>query len=95
MTSASYESNATINAISKRLGLDSEERFEEANKKIEEIKKKRDGLSKTKKQKDDKCKELKNKIKERLRTQWPELANTHHPKVDSIKEKTINQSYFR
>ena len=87
LTSASYESNATINAISKRLGLDSEERFEEANKKIEEIKKKRDGLSKTKKQKDDKCKELKNKIKERLRTQWPELANTHHPKVDSIKSE--------
>ena len=87
LPSASYESNATINAISKRLGLDSEERFEEANKKIEEIKKKRDGLSKTKKQKDDKCKELKNKIKERLRTQWPELANTHHPKVDSIKSE--------
>ena len=39
LPSASYESNATINAISKRLGLDSEERFEEANKKIEEIKK--------------------------------------------------------
>ena len=30
---------------------------------------------------------MKNKIKERLRTQWPELANTHHPKVDSIKSE--------
>ena len=51
----------------------------------EELKKKRDGLSKTKKQKEDQCKELKNKIKQRLRDEWPELANIHHPKVDSIK----------
>ena len=85
LTFSSSESNATINAISQRLGLQDENRYEQAKRKIEELKKKRDGLSKTKKQKEDQCKELKNKIKQRLRDEWPELANIHHPKVDSIK----------
>ena len=33
---------------------------------------------------------MKNKIKERLRTEWPELANTQHPKVDEIKKSVTS-----
>ncbi len=90
LSHASKNSKTIIVSLSKRLGLIGDDRFDEADKKINEYKKKRDELSKTKKQKEDECKQLKNKIKERLRTEWPELANTQHPKVDEIKKSVTS-----
>ena len=86
---ASHESNATIRALSEKLVLEDEKRFEQTNRKIDELKKKREELAKTKKQKEGQCKDLKNKIKERLRVQWPELANIHHPIVDQLKKDVL------
>ena len=90
LTHASKNSKTIIVSLSKRLGFTGDDRFDEADKKINEYKKKRDELSKTKKQKEDECKQLKNKIKERLRKEWPELANTQHPKVDEIKKSVTS-----
>ena len=89
MRYASHESNATIRALSEKLVLEDEKRFEQTNRKIDELKKKREELAKTKKQKEGQCKDLKNKIKERLRVQWPELANIHHPIVDQLKKDVL------
>lgn len=84
---ASYESNATIKSLSLKLGLRDKERFEQANKKIEEFKKEREQLSKSKKQKDEESKKLKTKIRNRIKKEWPELANIHHPQIDIIKRE--------
>ena len=53
--------------------------------KLKNLKRNATDFPKQKNKKEDQCKELKNKIKQRLRDEWPELANIHHPKVDSIK----------
>lgn len=84
---ASEESNAIIEALSEKLGLEKPNRFKEAEQKINELKKKREELAKKKKEQENKRKQLKTKIKNRLKKEWPELANIHHPMVDFIKRK--------
>ena len=91
LLSASPESKAIIQALARKLSLQDENLFENAEDKIKEIKKRREELAKAKKAKDEQKKKLKNKIKTRLLKEWPELANMQHPKVDTLK-KTGNSS---
>jgi hypothetical protein len=86
LVKASPESNAIIKALAQRLSLHSEKLFQETEDKIKEIKKRREELAKAKKEKDDQKKKLKDNIKTRLLKKWPELANIHHPSVDSLKQ---------
>ena len=57
--------------LSLKLGLRDKERFEQANKKIEEFKKEREQLSKSKSKKMKKAKKLKTKIRNRIKKEWP------------------------
>ena len=91
LLSASPESKAIIQALARKLSLQDENLFENAEDKIKEIKKRREELAKAKKAKDEQKKKLKNKIKTRLLKEWPELANMQHPKVDTLKQ-TVNSS---
>jgi hypothetical protein len=86
LLSASPESKVIIQTLAKRLTIQGEKLFEKAENKIKEIKKRREELAKAKKEKDDQKKKLKDKIKTRLVKEWPELANIHHPSVDSLKQ---------
>ena len=79
--SASPNSRAIIESLSKKLNLVENNRYAETEKKIESLKKMRDELAKKKKTKEDERKKLKTKIKERLKKEWPELANLQHPRV--------------
>ena len=79
--SASPNSRAIIESLSKKLNLVENNRYAETEKKIESLKKSRDELAKKKKTKEDERKKLKTKIKERLKKEWPELANLQHPRV--------------
>ena len=91
LLAASPESKAIIQALAHKLSLQDEELFKKADDKIKEIKKKREELGKVKKDKDEQKKKLKIKIKTRLLKEWPELANTQHPKIDSLKH-AVNSS---
>jgi hypothetical protein len=84
---ASTESKAIITQLSQRLGLIEPNRFKEADHTINQLKKKREELSKKKKEKEDQRKQLQIRIKNRLKKEWPELSNLHHPKIDFIKHK--------
>jgi len=86
LLSASPESKVIIQTLAQRLSIQDEKLFEKAENKIKEIKKRREELAKAKKEKDDQKKKLKDKIKTRLLKEWPELANIHHPSVDSLKQ---------
>jgi hypothetical protein len=86
LLSASPESKVIIQTLAQRLSIQDEKLFEKAENKIKEIKKRREELAKAKREKEDEKKKLKNKIKTRLLREWPELANIHHPSVDSLKQ---------
>ena len=86
LLSASPASKVIIQTLAKRLTIQGEKLFEKAENKIKEIKKRREELAKAKKEKDDQKKKLKDNIKTRLLKKWPELANIHHPSVDSLKQ---------
>ena len=84
---ASSESNAIVSQLSKRLKLTKPDRFREVEININQLKKKREDLNKKKKEKENQKKELQAKIKNRLKKEWPEFSNQHHPMIDFIKQE--------
>ena len=78
------ESRAVVNGLSRKLKLTQPDRHEEAKKLIASLKKKRSTLSEQKKKHDEERGKIKRTLALKLRKEWPEFKNLHHPTITSL-----------
>jgi hypothetical protein len=84
---ASRESRVVVNGLSRKLKLKEQKRHEETKKLAESLKKKKAEIVVRKKKIDEERSKIKRDLSARLRKEWPELKNFHHPTVTALYRK--------